>query len=303
MKSFIFGMVSILFLLLCSVSVYADSTYVVQAGDTLYSISRKFDVSVTSLRKENNISEDNVIKVGQKLSIPEKASNVGISSATAVHGDSSAVVAKTGSSAISVEGKDMKRKFDVYTVQKGDTFYRIAKVNDITVSELKELNDLSEDSILKAGQKLKIPVSIVDSSLANLPDLPSNDPRTYSKKKGDSSLTWPVEKPEVTYIKGKVSGVHLSAKEKESVKCIRAGTVVYTGNYRGYGQVVFVQSKANYIYAYTGLESIKVKNGDYVVFGDVLGTAGTDSIKGTSQISFMVFNKSVPVDPEKAPRG
>ena len=46
-----------------------------------------------------------------------------------------------------------------------------------------------------------------------------------------------------------------------------------------------------------------VKNGDYVVFGDVLGNAGTDSIKGTSQISFMVFNKSVPVDPEKAPRG
>lgn len=289
MKSFVFGIISIFFLVLCTVSTFGE-TYVVQAGDTLYSIGRKFDVSVSSLRKENNISEDNVIRVGQKLSIPEKASS---------SGGASQVI----KNAEEPEKKDAMRKFDVYTVQKGDTFYRIAKVNDITIAELKKLNNLSEDSILKSGQKLKIPVSIIDSNTASLPDLPSNDPRNYSKKKGDSSLTWPVENPDVTYIKGKVSGVHLSAKEKESVKCIRAGTVMYTGNYRGYGQVVFVQSKANYIYAYTGLDSINVKNGDYVVFGDVLGNAGTDSIKGTSQISFMVFNKSVPVDPEKAPRG
>ncbi|MCR5762220.1 MAG: M23 family metallopeptidase [Treponema sp.] len=290
MKSFVFGIVSIFFLIFCAVSVYAD-TYVVQAGDTLYSIGRKFDVSVSSLRKENNISENNVIRVGQKLSIPEKTS-AAVADSSKIEG-----IDATGKKENSV------RKYDVYTVQKGDTFYRIAKVNDMSVSELKQLNDLSEDSVLLAGQKLKIPVSIVDSSNANLPDLPSKDPRSYSKRKGNSSLTWPVEKPDVTYIKGKVSGVHLSAKKNEAVKCIRAGTVVYTGNYRGYGQVVFVQSKANYIYAYTGLDSIKVKNGDYVVFGDVLGNAGTDSIKGTSQISFMVFNKSVPVDPEKAPRG
>jgi murein DD-endopeptidase MepM/ murein hydrolase activator NlpD len=104
-------------------------------------------------------------------------------------------------------------------------------------------------------------------------------------------------------LKGKVSGVQLSAKKGEPVTCVRAGTVMYTGNYRGYGQVVFVQSKANYIYAYTGLESVSVRKGDYVVFGDSLGTAGMDSIKGTSQIAFMVFYKSDAVDPAKAPRG
>jgi septal ring factor EnvC (AmiA/AmiB activator) len=78
---------------------------------------------------------------------------------------------------------------------------------------------------------------------------------------------------------------------------------MYVGNYRGYGQVVFIQSPSDYIYAYSGLGTIKVKKGDYVVFGDVIGTAGTDSIKGTSQISLMVFQKSNPIDPAKAPRG
>lgn len=289
MKSFVFGILSVLFFAAFTFSVSAEdsSKYTVQEGDTLYSIGRKFDISVPALREANNISENNVIIVGQKLSIPSKSP------------DNS----KQNTVAKKEDTKDVNRKYDIYTVQKGDTFYHIALVNDISIANLKALNNLSEDSILKIGQKLKIPVSIVDSASANLPDLPSNDPRKYSSKKGDSSLTWPVQSPEVTYIKGKVSGVHLSAKEKEDVKCIRAGTVVYIGNYRGYGQVVFVQAKANYIYAYTGLDSIKVKNGDYVVFGDVIGTAGTDSIKGTSQISFMVFNKSTPIDPAKAPRG
>ena len=196
-----------------------------------------------------------------------------------------------------------ERKFDTYTVQKGDTFYRIAKINGITVDELKALNNLDNDSILKAGQKLKIPITIVDTTNAKLPDLTTNDPRVYSAKKGDSSLVWPVKNPQVTYMKGKVSGVQLSAARNETVTAIRAGTVMYVGNYRGYGQVVFVQSKTGHIYAYSGLGTIKVKRGDYVVFGDALGTAGTDSIKGTSQICLMVFQKSNPIDPAKAPRG
>ena len=78
---------------------------------------------------------------------------------------------------------------------------------------------------------------------------------------------------------------------------------MYVGNYRGYGQVVFVQSLADYIYVYSGLSAIKVKKGDYVDFGDSIGIAGTDSIKGTSQVSFMVFQKANPIDPAKAPRG
>ena len=187
-------------------------------------------------------------------------------------------------------------------MQKGDTFYRIAKVNAITVDELKKLNGLDSKSQLKAGQKLKIPVTIVDTSNAKLPSLP-DDPRKYSAKKGDPSLSWPVKNPTITYMTGKISGVQLGCAKNENVTAIRAGTVMYVGNYRGYGQVVFVQTKTGHIYVYSGLGSIKVQKGDYLVFGDVIGTAGTDSIKGTNQMCLMVFQKSSPIDPAKAPRG
>ena len=286
MKSSIFLFTVFSFLaVLPAASAQNTASYTVVKGDTLYAISRKYGISIDDLCAANNMSKNNVIWVGQRLTIPGQETDTVISSAP------------------SPASSSEKREYDIYTVQKGDTFYHIAMVNDISVEQLKSLNKLSADSRLLAGQKLKIPVSIVDTTAPELPDLPSNDPRTYSKKIGDSNLTWPVEHPTVTYTKGKVSGVQLSAMQGEEVKAIRAGTVMYTGSYRGYGQVVFVQSKAGYTYAYTGLGSINVKKGDYVVFGDSLGTAGTDGIKGTSQISFMVFNKSTPVDPATAPRG
>lgn len=263
-------------LVVAVVAAYAD-VHVVAKKETYYSISKKYGITVDELCAANGITKNDVLKVGQKLNIPSKGGS------------------STSSASV--------RKFDTYTVQKGDTFYRIAKINGISVNELKSLNNLGDSNDLKVGQKLKIPVTIVDTDNAKLPDLNSNDPRNYSTKKGDSALTWPVKKPVVTYMKGKVSGVQLSAEKNENVTAIRAGTVMYVGNYRGYGQVVFVQSKTGHIYVYSGLGSIKVSKGQYLVFGDVIGTAGTDSIKGTNQICLMVFQKSAPIDPAKAPRG
>ena len=50
---------------------FADSTYVVQKGDTLYSISRKNQITVAELRAANNLSDNDVLKAGQKIVIPE----------------------------------------------------------------------------------------------------------------------------------------------------------------------------------------------------------------------------------------
>ena len=264
-------------------------TYVVQKDDTFYRIAKNNLISVDELLEANGFTKNDVLKVGKKIRIPRKG------------GTSAAETIKTDSKSETKAASDTRR-FDTYTVQKGDTFYRIAKVNAITVDELKKLNGLDSKSQLKAGQKLKIPVTIVDTSNAKLPSLP-DDPRKYSAKKGDPSLSWPVKNPTITYMTGKISGVQLGCAKNENVTAIRAGTVMYVGNYRGYGQVVFVQTKTGHIYVYSGLGSIKVQKGDYLVFGDVIGTAGTDSIKGTNQMCLMVFQKSSPIDPAKAPRG
>lgn len=291
---------------------FADTTYNVEKGDTLYSISRKYQLTVAELRAANNLSENDVLKAGQKLIIPE----ADIGNAVALSSQ------KSGESVSNIKTTE-------YVVQKGETLYGIAKNNNMTVADLISINNLDSSNVIKVGQKLKV----YDNSKVVLPPKKSSvneivqdksrneetkvikpaseispldkviDARTYGNTiTTDSSVIWPVKNPIITQVKGKVSGVVLSAKENENVICIHEGTVMYVGAYRGFGQVVFVQTKTGMIYAYTGLGSVKVKKGEYPISGSVLGTVGIDSITEKPQMNFMVFQNGQPIDPAKAPR-
>lgn len=268
---------------------FADTTHEVQKGETLYSIGRKYQITVPELRAANNISESDVLKAGQKLIIP----SADIESAAVL-----------SANAVTL---DKNVKTDSYKVQKGDTYYGIARKYGIKVAEVFALNGLDSNAVLKVGQVIKVPVQEkIDSDVriaTSEKDLKDADPRKYSNQVVAGENVWPVKAEKVTYVKGKVSGVQLSAKSKEDVKNIRAGTVMYCGTYRGFGEVIFVQSKTGLIYAYTGLGTTKVKKGDYVVYGDSIGTVGVDAIKKESQLMLMVFRNGVPIDPAKAPRG
>ncbi|MBR4791145.1 MAG: LysM peptidoglycan-binding domain-containing protein [Treponema sp.] len=289
-----------------SISLFADTTYKVEKGDTLYSISRKYQITVAELRAANNLSENDVIKVGQKLKIP----TADISNAAALATDNKATT--SGSATLSAT-KATKE----YTVVKGDTMYSISKKNGMTLAEFMALNGLDSNSVIKVGQKLKIysattttnantavpePVEGVEGP-ATTSTTTAPDTRTYGTTvTADKNTVWPVKNPTVTQVKGKVGGVQLSAQVNEPVVCIREGTVMYVGVYRGFGQVLFVQSKTGVIYTYTGLGSVSVKKGDYVIYNQQLGTAGTDPISGKPGITFMVFQNGQPIDPAKAPR-
>ena len=287
------------FLFAASISLFADTTYKVEKGDTLYSISRKYQITVAELRAANNLSENDVIKVGQKLKIP----TADISNAAALATDNKATT--SGSATLSAT-KATKE----YTVVKGDTMYSISKKNGMTLAEFMALNGLDSNSVIKVGQKLKIysatgvpePVE-GQKTTSTTTTTTAPDTRTYGTTvTADKNTVWPVKNPTVTQVKGKVGGVQLSAQVNEPVVCIREGTVMYVGVYRGFGQVLFVQSKTGVIYTYTGLGSVSVKKGDYVVYNQQLGTAGTDPISGKPGITFMVFQNGQPIDPAKAPR-
>ena len=260
----------------CSFSFFLFcASHEVLKGETLYSISRKHGISVAELCSANNMTEKDTLKVGQKLTIPGKT------------------VVKTA----------------IYTVAKGDTFYSIARRYEISVDELLKLNNLTSEDTLKIGQKLKVPAKEVIATVKTDTSVKNNsskmeltDPRNYSNKKGDSTLLWPVNNPKVVYVTGKVSGVQLSAEKNEAVKAVHSGTVMFSGLYRGFGKVVFVQSQTGHMYVYTGLNDIYVNKSDYVSSGEKLGTVGIDALSGKPQLTFMVFQNGRPIDPAKAPR-
>lgn len=285
--------ISVLILCLISLSLFAEE-YTVQKGDTYYSISKKYNITLQELYSTNGIDSSDVLKVGQVLKIPGKTSS---STSSTV----SASASKTTS----------------YTVVSGDTLYSISKKYNTTVDNLRSLNGLTESSVLKVGQVLKVPETEQISTSSKTSEIKQNtnvvstpststtleDVRTYdTNKKGNVNLVWPVKALDVTYVSGKISGVAIETERNATVSCIKAGKVIFVGPYRGFGQVVFVQSDAGYIYVYSGLDKISVSNGDKVSFKTKLGTAGIDSLTQEPQIILMVYLNGKVQDPALVPR-
>ena len=143
---------------------FADSTHKVEKGDTLYSISRKYQITVSELRTANNLSENDVIKVGQKLIIPD--ADIG----------TAAALSQTKSSASSTPAG----KTTTVTVQKGDTLYGIARKNGMSVADLMALNNLDSSAVIKVGQKLKVNAASETKTVTST-STPSNNTETVIK--------------------------------------------------------------------------------------------------------------------------
>ena len=118
----------------------SQEIYIVKKGDSLWKIANKYNTTVEKLKSANNL-KTNTLSVGQKLVIPSISVSPEVS--------------------------------DTYIVQKGDNLWSIANKFNMTVSELKNLNNLT-NNLLSIGQVLKIK----DSS--------NNGKTTYTVQKGDS---------------------------------------------------------------------------------------------------------------------
>ncbi len=98
----------------------STQTITIKKGDTLYSIAQKYNTTVDVIKKQNQLTSNN-LTIGQNLTIPSQStSNI------------------------------------TYTVKPGDTLYRIASQNNTTIDILKQLNNLAND-ILTIGQTIKLP--------------------------------------------------------------------------------------------------------------------------------------------------
>ena len=95
--------------------------YLVKKGDSLWSISRKFNIDINDLIELNNL-KDLTLQINQSILVPKQQENI---------------------------------ETDLYIVKKGDTLWSISNKLNIPVQTLKELNNLNSN-LLKVNQQLKI---------------------------------------------------------------------------------------------------------------------------------------------------
>ncbi len=264
-----------------------DKIHIVKKGETLYALAKTYGIPFAVLMAANKLVDAGKVQAGQKIVIP------GGTTKPTIAGTDNPVSVKTSTS--------------THVVKKGDTLYGIARKYGMSLTELRNLNSLKDESLLKAGQRLLVAVPVAtDTEIApplKKPDSgPVNGTRSVVAGSLDSRVLWPVRAKELAYLDGKLYGVLLTAERSERVLSLTDGTVVSAEPYRGFGKVAIVQAPSGLVYVYGGNESLSVKQGDRIAPGSELGRLGIDAHSGKSQLFLFVYKDNKAIDPATAPR-
>ncbi|MEO2280882.1 lytic transglycosylase [Pseudoalteromonas pernae] len=108
-------------------------SHTVKSGDTLWDLSREYDVTVAQLKAWNNLKDSAVLRLGQKLKIRQTTTNNVV--------------------------QNVNRTI-TYKVRKGDSLSRIASQFGLKVSDIRKWNKLDSKKYLQPGQKLKLIVDV-----------------------------------------------------------------------------------------------------------------------------------------------
>ena len=148
-------------------------SYTVISGDSLYAIARKTGTSIQDLLSLNGLNLNSVIHPGQVLQLSNAYESI-----------SNEETVTSTQEIVSSEETTTSGNAQMYYVHQGDTLYRIARNNGISLSTLLEWNNLSVDSPIHPGQGLIVSYSSSSSSVESNTTTQSSE-STYTVKAGD----------------------------------------------------------------------------------------------------------------------
>ncbi len=242
--------------------------YEVESGDTLSSISAKFDISTDTILWANDLSERDTIAPGDKLKILPDS---GVS----------------------------------HKVASGDTLELIAKKYDVSSQAILDypFNDVTDDLKLKAGQVLIVPGGTPPSQPSSKKSKPSS-PQYLAKgpsfsAPGGGSFAWPTNGTITQYFAWYHPGDDIANNSAPPITASDGGTVTVAGwpdNY-GYGNRVVIDHGNGYQTLYAHLSNIYVTPGQTVSRGQVLGQMGSTGRSTGTHLHFEIRYKGIAVNP------
>lgn len=234
---------------------------VVQPGDTLYSLSRRYSVPVNDLAVLNNLQAPFALTVGQKIRVPnlKQAPVAKVENVKTEKTDKASVPVKVVAPVKAVDAK----KPDVTKVAKDNK-----GVEKKTATPAK-----TETKKISSDPSKKLPAITARSS---------------------SKFSWPVKGKVLSHYGAKSNGlfndgINISANQGTSVKAAENGVVAYAGNeVKGMGNLIIIQHSGGWMTVYAHMDSMVVRRGAKVAVGQKIGTVGKTGKVDKPQLHFEI---------------
>ena len=259
-------------------AVPASGRVQVRAGDSLYDIATRYQVTPQSVIQENNLLTPYNLRVGQSLKITPPR---------------------------------------VHVVRFGDSVNLISQRYAVSPFQLAQLNNLQAPFELTVGQRLQLPMSLdfsvldsgVPESAGTTTVAPTPTKTAVPRKKfvapqlGQGVFSWPVEGEIITEFGPSARGVHndgvnISSTPGAPVMVSATGTVAFVGeNIKNFGKLVLVKHDGGIITAYAHLQDIAVREGQVLTAGDTIGSVGATGRVDRPQLHFEIRKSRQPIDP------
>ena len=241
-------------------------TITVARGDTLYSLSRKYEIPVNDLAVMNNLSAPFVLSAGQKIRVPDLPVTKPAPAKT------------TTKAATSTKTATEKTKI-VKPAEKTEP--KVTTKPAQTKTETKKTQPKAET---KTAQKTQTKTT-AKTTTTKSQTVPA---RSASK------FTWPVRGTILSHYGAKTGGlyndgINISAASGATVVAAENGVVAYAGNeVRGMGNLIIIQHADGWMTVYAHLNSMAVRRGVRVSVGQKIGTVGQTGKVTKPQLHFEI---------------
>jgi lipoprotein NlpD len=268
-----------------SKSIDAAKSYIIQKGDTLYSIAQNYGIDYKDLAEWNSIKNPGAINVGQELRLSSPTQMAKPSVFALPDPEPSSVVKQTLPGTTSISNKDPTSTVVMLKIE--------PKALKLPYSE-KAISQL-----LESENVLPIAIANAEGEKHAEPDSTSV-PTTSTETIHDNDRIewiWPTEGMVSSHFSESTKGMDISGKTGQPVLASAAGKVVYSGTgLRGYGQLIIIKHNSAYLSAYAHNSKLLVKEGQIVSKGQKIAEMGNTDSK-LVRLHFEIRKNGKPVDP------